>query len=434
MASPRQWRISAFGAGLSVMMVAVVFTAFAVNVPAAQAQTFQVIHAFTGESDGSNPANGLTLDRAGNLYGGTGLGGHSSEYCGTTCGMIFKLARAGSGWDYNPLYLFPGGLGGAAAGRLTFGPNGSLYGIGGDAVYNLQPPPTRCSSFLCDWNNTILWDFCCGIDFPGGLTFDQAGNLYSGSFYGGDLSRYFCQDSGCGYIFQLVPSDGGWTQNVLYQFHGGDGAYPTGQLTLDQAGNVYGTTINAGYEGDGDGNVFELTPSGAGYWNETVLYAFQGGSDGKYPYAGVVFDSSGNLYGAAAEGGANNGGTIFELTASTGWTFNLLYSLSASQLGRNGVVYSMVMDSAGNLYGTTFSDGAYNLGNVFQLTRGNGGWSYTSLHDFTGGSDGAYPVGSLAIDGNGNLYGATEAGGNTSANCNENLSYQCGVLFEITPN
>ena len=156
----------------------------------------------------------MTLDRAGNLYGGTGLGGHSSEYCGTTCGMIFKLARAGSGWIYNPLYLFPGGLGAALGGRLTFGPNGSLYGIGGDAVYNLQPPPSRCGSLSCQWNNTILWSFCCGADSPGGLTFDQAGNMYGPEEIGGDI--HCNSGGGCGYIFQLVPDGGCWTYNTIY--------------------------------------------------------------------------------------------------------------------------------------------------------------------------------------------------------------------------
>ncbi len=413
------------------LAIAVLAALLFLTVQAAVAQTFQVIHSFTGGSDGSNPASGLTLDRGKNLYGGTGLGGNSSEYCGTTCGMIFKMARAGSGWIYYPLYLFPGQEGGAYAGPLTFGPNGSLYGIGGDAVYNLTPPATRCVSFLCEWNDTLLWQFCCGADSPGGLTFDQSGNMYSASEFGG-LINHCSGGLGCGYIFQLANVGGNWTYNVISEFHNGSqGAHPTGHLVVDSAGNVYGTT-GGFFGGDGNGNVFKLTPSGSGYWNQTVLYTFQGGGDGKYPAAGVIFDQAGNLYGASAAGGQNGGGTVFELTASTGWTFNLLYSLSGSMPYADGVLYSMIMDSAGNLYGTTYENGAYNLGNVFKLTRGSGGWTYTSLHDFTGGSDGAYPVGSLTMDSNGNLYGATEAGGNTSSNCNIDLNYQCGVLFEIT--
>jgi uncharacterized repeat protein (TIGR03803 family) len=397
----------------------------------AQAQSFQVIHAFTGGGDGSDPVS-VTLDRAGNLYGGTGMGGNSSEYCFNTCGMIFKMARAGSGWAYYPLYLFPGEEGGAYAGPLTFGPNGSLYGIGGDAAYNLTPPPTRCASFRCDWNNTLLWQFCCGAEAPGGLTFDPSGNMYSMSEDGGYINH--CSGGvGCGYIFQLANVGGNWTYNVIYEFHdGSQGAHPFGRLVTDSAGNVYGTTAGL-YGGDGNGNVFQLTPSNDGYWNETVLYSFKAGSDGEYPKAGVIFDSAGNLYGATAQGGANNGGTIFELTVSNGWAFKLLYSLSATQGGPSGVSYSMIMDSAGNLYGTTAYNGAYNLGSVFKLTHGSGGWTYTSLHDFTGGSDGAYPVGGLAMDSSGNLYGAAEAGGNNSSNCFVGFNYQCGVIFEITP-
>lgn len=418
----------------SLRMAATFMAAVLLFVPLAvltvPAQTFQVMHSFTGQGDGSNPANGLTLDRAGNLYGGTSLGGDSSEYCLSTCGMLFKVTRAGSNWIYNPLYLFPGGLGGAQAGRLTFGPNGSLYGLGGDAVYNLQPQANRCSSFSCPWNDTILWSFCCGILFPGGLTFDASGNIYGGSYYGGYLSRDVCQDSGCGYIFQLVPTTEGWSENIIYEFHGGDGAYPNGQLVFDPAGNLYGTTINAGVEGDGDGNVFKLTPSGDGYWNETILYRFTGGTDGKYPYAGVIFDSSGNLYGATSRAGADNGGTIYELTPSSGgWNFNLLYTFTQ---GNGGVGYSLIMDGNDNLYGTTTAGGDYNFGNVFKLTRGDGGWTYSSLHDFTGGSDGAYPIGSVAIDSSGDLYGATVGGGNTNSSCDPNYQHQCGVLFEIT--
>ncbi len=417
---------------LLTLIVAFVVAAMTIGVPAAQAQTFSVIHSFTGGSDGSNPASGLTPDSAGNFYGATGLGGHSSEYCGSTCGMVFKFSRGGSGWIYSPLYLFPGQDGGAGGGPLTFGPDGGLYGVGGDDVYSLQPPPTRCSSFLCQWNSSLLYTFCCGSDTPGGMTFDQAGNMYGAAEYGGNI--HDCSGGlGCGYIYRMAKVGSGWTFSIIYGFQGGSyGARPFSHLVFDAAGNLYGTTSGL-FGGGGYGNVFKLTPTESGYWNETVLYTFTGGSDGKFPMAGVIMDSAGNLYGATSQGGTNNGGTIFELTASSGYTFNLLYSLSASLTYTYGVNNSMVMDSAGNLYGTTAQDGAYNLGNVFKLTRGDGGWGYTSLHDFVGGSDGAYPVGSLSIDGQGTLFGAAEAGGSTGANCDENFSYQCGVLFQIAP-
>ncbi|MGA2370463.1 MAG: choice-of-anchor tandem repeat GloVer-containing protein [Candidatus Korobacteraceae bacterium] len=433
MTRSEQKHFTASNSGLKVAVMTAAFVLALFAGQPAKAQTFEVIHTFTGGGDGSNPVSGLTFDRGGNLYGGTGLGGNKSEYCGPTCGMIFKMVRTGSSWIYQPLYLFVGMEGGPGPSRITIGPNGSLYGLGGDAAYNLTPPPTRCISFVCQWNDTVLWTFCCGADSPGGLTFDQAGNMYSGSEDGGEINH--CSGGlGCGFIFQLVPTSEGWTYNVIYEFHDGNqGAHPTGELIVDSSGNLYGTTAGL-YGGDGNGNVFKLTPSQAGYWNETVLYTFQGGSDGRFPQAGVIFDSKGNLYGASSEGGANNGGTVFELTAANGWAFNLLYSLPASQFGVTGVNASMIMDSAGNLYGTTFVSGAYNLGSVFKLTHGSGGWTYTDLHDFTGASDGAYPVGSLVMDSNGNIYGAAEAGGSTSSNCDVGWNYQCGVLFEITPN
>jgi len=403
--------------------------AIAMTLPG-QAQSFKVIHSFTGGSDGSNPPIGLTFDKAGNLYGGTALGGIKSEYCGPTCGMIFKMSRSGSSWLYYPLYLFTG-QDGAAGGQLTFAPDGSIYGIGGTYAYHLKPPASACKSFLCEWNNTVIWTFCCGADSTGGLTFDPSGNLYGASEFGGWINH--CSGGlGCGYIFQLAPLGGdNWTYNEIFQFNEGTGTHPTGRLIVDQSGNVFGTTAGI-TEGDGNGNVFELTPSSGGYWNENILYRFQGGSDGRYPVAGVIFDSAGNLYGATSAGGGNGGGTIFELSASNGWRFNLLYSLSSSNPYTDGVNSSLIMDGAGNLYGTNYVNGAYNLGSVFKLTPSAGGWTYTSLHDFTGGSDGAYPEGSLVMDANGNLYGTTIAGGTTSANCDVDASYQCGVVFEIS--
>ena len=416
----------------AALATAIVFALMAIAAQSAHAQTFTVIHTFTGGSDGSNPTTGLSLDKAGNLYGGTALGGISNQYCApATCGMAFKMIRKGSSWLYYPLYLYTGKDGFASA-PFTFAPDGSIYSIGGTYAYHLRPPATRCASFLCEWTDNVIWTFCCGIYSPGGLSFDSAGNLYGASEIFGKMNR--CSGGlGCGYVFQFAPVNGGWTQNVLYEFSGYDGSHPTGGVIPDQMGNLYGTTAGI-TQGDGNGNVFELTPSGSGYWNETVLYAFTAGADGKYPEAGVIFDPDGNLYGATSVGGANRGGTIFELSPSNGgWTFKLLYSLYGTSLYPTGVLSSLVRDSAGNLYGMTNANGAYNLGNMFKLSPGSGGWTYTSLHEFTGGSDGANPRGSLILDSNGNLYGTTFAGGNSASSCSVNANYQCGVVFEITP-
>ena len=173
---------------------------------------------------------------------------------------------------------------------------------------------------------------------------------------------------------------------------------------------------------NGWGTVYQLKLSGSG-WAENILYSFQQGNDGLAPTAGLIFDPSGNLYGATQTGGIGGGGTAFELTPLSGGTWNLstLYGFLGPAFG--GPYRSVIMDNAGNLYGTTSGDGAHQWGSVFKLTRSSGGWTYSSLHDFTGGTDGGTPYGSLVFDANGNLYGTTYAGGANGE----------GVVFEITP-
>ena len=179
-------------------------------------------------------------------------------------------------------------------------------------------------------------------------------------------------------------------------------------------GNLYGTS--SGLYSNSYGTVFQLTPSGSG-WTLNLLYAFRNGNDGANPIAGLVFDESGDLYGTASLPGA-----IFQLVPSNGgWTFIVLQSFGFCDL--YCLTDSLVMDKAGNFYGTTFGAGAYGYGNVFKLTPSNGGWTYSSLHDFTGGSDGLSPEGGVALDANGNLYGTTTNGG----------PYNDGVVWEITP-
>jgi len=181
---------------------------------------------------------------------------------------------------------------------------------------------------------------------------------------------------------------------------------------------MYTTTFSGGP--DDCGTVDELVNSASG-WTETVLHALQCGSEGEWPYGGLIFDQAGNLYGTTAYEGSGNGGTVFELTPSIGnWIFNLLYSLSG---GGPGPLTSLTMDGQGNLYGTTKGAGVYEAGNVFKLTFSNGDWTYTDLHDFTGGADGGVPFSQVTLDSRGNLYGtASQGGGNTY-----------GVVWEITP-
>ena len=384
----------------------------------AQAQTFKVIHTFTGGGDGANPYAGLTMDQAGNLYGTASVGGGGN-------GAVFRLSKKGSGWVFTPLYSFQGPPDGATPqARVVFGPDGILYGTtsfggacgGCGRVFSLKPYPTACTTALCGWQETVLYNFQGGSDGMnpalGDLIFDQAGNLYGTTSRGGHY--------GYGTVFELVPSQGGWTEKVLYSFTGGgDGSQPFAGLVLDKAGNLYGTTAYGGTYGWG--TVYELTPSGSG-WTVNVLHTFQGGNDGRYAFGGLIFDQSGNLYGDNWYAGQYVGGTVFKLAPSNGsWTYSVVYSLSGS--GYRGPAASLVMGGAGNLYGTTLNDGPYGSGNVFRLAPSGGGWTYTSLYDFTGGNDGGEPICNVTFDANGNLYGTTYYGG----------AYGYGVVWEITP-
>jgi len=188
-------------------------------------------------------------------------------------------------------------------------------------------------------------------------------------------------------------------------------------------GNLYGTTV---FGGTGHGTVYELVPA-ATTWHEKILYRFTGGNDGGNPTAGLTLDHAGNLWGATSFGGSDGGGTVFELTPSgSGWEFNLIYNFSGYGV-QDGPYANLTIDQLGNVYGTTYSDGANRAGSVFKLTNSNGNWVYTDLHDFDG-TDGEYPLGSLAIDRSGNLYGTTVDGG-----YGDGCTVDCGLAFEITP-
>jgi len=406
---------------------------------ATQAQTFQVIHNFTGGADGGAPWAGLTMDQSGDFYGTAGyLGQHGS-------GTIFKLSGGGSGWFLKPLYSFKGGGDGVNPfSAVIFDASGNLYGTaayggigdngGYGTVYSVKPPGTPCSTAVCAVKKTTLYTFAGGSDganpneYGGSLVFDQAGNIY-GTTVSGGLQQCEGDSLGCGTVFQLSPSGSAWTESVLYRFTGGsDGAWPTAGLVFDQAGNLYGTAIIGGVQGGcqfvdyyGCGVVFKLSPSASG-WTESVLYTFTGGADGGLPVGGLIFGPSGSLYGTTEYGGEGGGGTVFQLTPSNGtWTLDTIYSFN----GDEGPLDNLASDEAGNLYGTTGADGAYGDGNVFELQPSDGGWTYTSLYDFCAiypCNDGAIPVGSVIFDQHGNLYGTTYAGGSAAL----------GVVWEIT--
>ncbi len=417
MTRPRQYRtrivsITARPAAVA-LAIAILFALAAI---AAQAQTFTVLHNFSGNEDGNTPYAGLTMDRAGNLYGTT-------LYGGDCCGVVFKLARHGSGWLLSTIYAFQDladgkypyagvilGSDGSLYGTTAFGGGTGCGGEGCGTVYKLTPPATVCKAASCPWTKTTLHDFN-GADgeqpLYGNLIFDQAGNLYGTTQTGGA--------HGYGTVFELSPSNGGWTESVLWSFTGGDdGNQPGGGPIFDSDGNLYGTTVFGGT--NQDGAVFELSPSGSG-WTETTLFSLVDSYEGYECIGGVAMDGLGNLYGTARFDGTGGGGTAFQLTPSDGgWTSTIMQAFSGSA----GPVDTPTLDASGNVYVTSTYTGGN--GGVFKLTLSNGEWISTVLHSFNG-SDGAVPVGGVILDADGNIYGTTANGGSDGK----------GVVFEITP-
>jgi uncharacterized repeat protein (TIGR03803 family) len=416
MRQPINWRTLSTGGFAVVLTIAL---SIAAGMPA-HAQNYQVIYTFAGHESSSHPIAGVTLDRRGNIFGTTTWGGTEAP------GTVYELKNSGSGYVYSDLHDFQNGTDGNFPWATpTIGPNGSLYGttytggVDGDGtVFNVQPPPNICRAVSCPWDESLLYSFTRGMDGgnpQGGLIFDSHGNMYGTNVNGGD---------GFGVVFEMTPAGSGWNYEALYTFTGGsDGGSPGSTLAFDSAGNLYGTAMSGGIQGCagdlGCGTVFELSPSGSG-WTETTLYEFRNGSDGADPEGGLVIDGIGNLYGATIGSDSAPGGTVYELSPSgESWTFTRLCQIPGAGPGPES---TMVRDSAGNLYASTWGDGVYADGNVFKVAPTNHGWVYTSIHDFTNGSDGSGAIGGMFIDGSGNIFGTTYGGG---------LGY--GVVFEITP-
>jgi uncharacterized repeat protein (TIGR03803 family) len=398
--------------------MAIVFALTVALMQSAQAQTYTVLHNFTGGSDGQSPAAGLTMDRAGNLYGTTYYGGGASGN-----GVAFKLARKGSGFVFSPLHNFGDGTDGAnPVSKVTIGPDGGLYGTtvqgganGVGVVFDVRTPPTACHTAICYWNESLPYQFT-GFQQGGypdsAPIFDENGNMF------GALPGDIC----CGVVYQLTPSHGGWTQSVLYAFTGGsDGSVPHGGVIRDQAGNLYGVTYAGGAHNGGV--VYQLVPSGSG-WTENVLHSLDPATDGINPFGGLVFDQAGNLYGTTTDGGSLNGGAVFMLSHSgNSWTSTVIHSFQRTARGPLPGA-SLAFDAAGSLYGTTIFGGSSDVGTIFKLTPGSGGWTYTLLKDFAYDChDGCLPYSDVIFDTSGNRYGTTAKGG----------TYGQGVTWEITP-
>jgi uncharacterized repeat protein (TIGR03803 family) len=370
---------------------------------------------------GNSPYASLILDNAGNLYGTTDSGGNRGA------GNVFELTHGtGGGWSERVLHnLNSNGADGRNPGAsLIFDGAGNLYGTatsGGvyhsGVVFELTPSTTG------QWSETILHAFNSnGVDgyAPiGSLIMDHLGNLYGTTSAGGALEG--------GTVFRLAQKNGRWVEKILHNFDdaGTDGYMPDSGLTLDAAGNLYGTTYYGGTYAHG--TVFELTPGAGGVWTENLLHSFNNdGVDGYYPYAGLVIDSAGNLCGTTVFGGIYESpygyGTVFELSPVSGgaWTETVLHSFSGDAGDGRNPAGGLIFDSAGNLYGTTYFGGISGGGIAYELISADG-WAETVLHPFGGGSDGYSPQASLVFDSAGNLYGTTYEGG----------AYNYGAVFEI---
>jgi uncharacterized repeat protein (TIGR03803 family) len=321
-----------------------------------------VLHNFTGIPDGAIPSGSLIRDAKGNLYGATFQGGQVGN-CedGYGCGTIFKVAASG---EEDVLYSFPSENGGYPVAPLALDPGGNLYGTASDNYFG------RLFELTSGGTMTDLYEFT-GIDGTGyggygGLTIDTEDNLYGMSSLGGSSKCSF----GCGTVFELSATSG---FQLLYSFSGPDGYYPNDVLIEDGKGNFYGTTrfggSNPACTGSwGCGEVFEVTSSGS----LKILYSFAGGADGLYPYARLARDRQGNLYGTTYQGGigtcqANLGcGVVFKLAPDG--TETVLYSFTGASDG-GSPVGGIVLDSQGNLYGTTYYGGAHGYGTVYKVTQ-----------------------------------------------------------------
>jgi uncharacterized repeat protein (TIGR03803 family) len=371
-----------------------------------------ILHNFNPQNHGGmNPSGGLLMDSAGNFYGSA------------LDGTIFEFTGDGSGgWNYNVLCNCPSTYG---FGSLAMDDSGNLYGstYWGE-VYQYSPGGAG------GWTATRIYAFTGGSGFgPSPVILDSAGNLYGTYSKGGS--------HGHGYVFELARrSDGTWSLTHLHDFNGSDGSLSAandayallGGLIMDQSGNLYGTTGQGGSSSrctGGCGVVFELSKSGS-QWTEKVLHSFTG-SDGSNPDAPLLLDASENLYGTTTSGGTNGFGVVFR-TSATGQTKDL-YNFTNKNGDGAYPNSALVMDTAGNLFGTTLAGGGSTsctvendngCGTVFELKNNAGTYSISVLLKFSGKANGGFPGGVL-LGTDGNLYGLAEVGGGDNN----------GLFFEI---
>lgn len=402
-------------------------------VGAAMAAQETVLHAFGGGDDGNSPNAGVTLGKNGTLYGTTVFGGASGmgvvyqlvNSDGTWTEKVLHAFAGGTDGTYPYGGVIVDGRGNLYGGTRLGGSTGCSGG-GCGVVYELSPNPDGA------WRETILYAFPDSLFGEGGtlanLTFDSRHNLYGTTTGGGH----------CGYgnVFELKHADGRWKARSLHDFCGEDGQAPAyGALVFDQAGNLYGTT---GFGGTGGvGVVFQLSPQAKGQWNFTVIHDFSQ-QEGGVADGGLTIDSGGNLlYGAEALGGPNSTGAIYEFSPSGGqWTETILYTFAGSPDGQLPF-QNPVFDASGNLIGTTYAGGhtanCSGCGVIYKLApQGGGQWSESVVYDFakqSGGTDGYQPVAGLTRNPKGNFYGTTTKGGAVTGK----RPCDCGAVFEFKP-
>ena len=309
---------------------------------------------------------------------------------------------------------------------LALDPEGNLYGVaaeGGKPGYGVAFELSRDASGK--WSETVLHNFKGGsgdgANPHAALFRDSAGNLY-GTTVSGGLGTKLCR-GGCGVVFKLTPGANGWQESILYRFTGGaDGGVPYAGVVLDAAGSLYGATTKGGSAGVGA--VYKLAP-GPVWWQESVIWSFDG-PDGITPFGTPVLDGAGNLYGTTLHGGGHNQGVVYELSPQAGgaWGLTVLHHFKGGTDGGQPLV-GLTIGPDDALYGTTSEGGTANCGIAYRLApRASGGWEETILHNFLGihAQDGAYPNG-LTFDAHGNLFGTTSGGGTDNP----------GTIFEISP-
>jgi len=393
--------------------------------------TYQAFYSFIGDTDGAQPAAALVRDAHGNLYGTTQYAGDLAGCVvgsSTGCGTVFRIDPSG---NYAVLYAFTGGTDGASpmAGLLRDA-EGNLYGTttsggaGFGVVFMLDPMG----------NEHVLHTFngADGDTPTAGLIMDSEGNLYGTTLGGGNLQ---CSRRGCGVVFKIDHSTG--QESILYAFNGSDGRLPSADLIRDEAGNLYGTTFIGG--ANNYGVVFRVDPDG----HETVLHDFTGGTDGARSTGALIRDDEGNLYGTTNYGGNVNEcvngadvgcGVVFKLDRNGIET--VLYTFTGGSDGATPFA-GVMRDHNGNLYGTTIAGGGFygalcagfGCGVVFKLDQTG---QQTVLYTFEGGADGGNPFGGLIEDSNGKLYGAATLGGNFYVSQGWCATLGCGVVFEIS--